>query len=212
MIRWTGLAPWEVEFPFPGSPTSTFLDACRIAQHVFQGSGFRVHNHPLSGRILVPGRKLVRADWRTARRANSSTAVGHPAVELRANLKLIAHRCHLLGGIGMGVDKINHPFAPGLPPGRGGDLRWAQSHSTRHFRHGFLGRDVPRGEARESKLACGIEDRREDSVWYSLPRRLIAAPRTFLHLGACSAIQSLDQPSRPGGVKRGAGSPPPCLN
>jgi len=26
MIRWTGLAPWEFEFPFPGSRTSTFLD------------------------------------------------------------------------------------------------------------------------------------------------------------------------------------------
>jgi len=25
MIRWTGLAPWEFEFPFPGSLTSTFL-------------------------------------------------------------------------------------------------------------------------------------------------------------------------------------------
>jgi len=25
MIRWTGLAPWEVEFPFPVSLTSTFL-------------------------------------------------------------------------------------------------------------------------------------------------------------------------------------------
>jgi len=25
MIRWTGLAPWEFEFPFPGSFTSTFL-------------------------------------------------------------------------------------------------------------------------------------------------------------------------------------------
>ena len=25
MIRWTGLAPWEVEFPFKGSLTSTFL-------------------------------------------------------------------------------------------------------------------------------------------------------------------------------------------
>ena len=23
MIRWTGLAPWEFEFPFPGSLTST---------------------------------------------------------------------------------------------------------------------------------------------------------------------------------------------
>jgi len=25
MIRWTGLAPWEFEFPFPGSLASTFL-------------------------------------------------------------------------------------------------------------------------------------------------------------------------------------------
>ena len=25
MIRWTGLAPWEFELPFPGSRTSTFL-------------------------------------------------------------------------------------------------------------------------------------------------------------------------------------------
>jgi len=27
MIRWTGLAPWEFEFPFPGNLTSTFLEA-----------------------------------------------------------------------------------------------------------------------------------------------------------------------------------------
>ena len=25
MIRWSGLAPWEFEFPFPGSLISTFL-------------------------------------------------------------------------------------------------------------------------------------------------------------------------------------------
>ena len=24
MVRWTGLAPWEFEFPFPGSLISTF--------------------------------------------------------------------------------------------------------------------------------------------------------------------------------------------
>jgi len=29
MIRWTGLAPWEFEFPFPGSLASTFLGHCR---------------------------------------------------------------------------------------------------------------------------------------------------------------------------------------
>ena len=29
-IRWTGLAPWEFEFPFPGSLTSTFLVLLKI--------------------------------------------------------------------------------------------------------------------------------------------------------------------------------------
>jgi hypothetical protein len=27
MVWWTGLTPWEFEFPFPGSLVSTFLDA-----------------------------------------------------------------------------------------------------------------------------------------------------------------------------------------
>ena len=27
MIRWTSLAPWEFEFPFPGSLTATFRNA-----------------------------------------------------------------------------------------------------------------------------------------------------------------------------------------
>ena len=35
MIRWTGLAPWEFEFPFPGSRTSTFL--CQVALHLPSG-------------------------------------------------------------------------------------------------------------------------------------------------------------------------------
>ena len=30
MIRWTGLAPWEFEFPFPGSLTSSFLELCQV--------------------------------------------------------------------------------------------------------------------------------------------------------------------------------------
>ena len=29
MIRWTGLAPWEFELPFPGSLTSTFLASAK---------------------------------------------------------------------------------------------------------------------------------------------------------------------------------------
>ena len=28
LIRWTGLAPWQFEFPFPGNLTSTFLVGC----------------------------------------------------------------------------------------------------------------------------------------------------------------------------------------
>ena len=27
VIWWTSLAPWEIEFPFPGSLVSTFLDS-----------------------------------------------------------------------------------------------------------------------------------------------------------------------------------------
>jgi len=38
MIRWTGLAPWEFEIPFPGSRTSTFLwqpeEACGAAKEL----------------------------------------------------------------------------------------------------------------------------------------------------------------------------------
>jgi len=34
MIRWTGLAPWEFKFPFPGSLTSTFRSRCRQKQQM----------------------------------------------------------------------------------------------------------------------------------------------------------------------------------
>ena len=43
MIRWTGLAPWEFEFPFPGRLASTFLgrkDMCscmRLRREVQMG-------------------------------------------------------------------------------------------------------------------------------------------------------------------------------
>ena len=30
MIRWTGLAPWAFEFPFPGSLTSTVFKKCLL--------------------------------------------------------------------------------------------------------------------------------------------------------------------------------------
>ena len=34
MIRWTGLALWELEFPFPGSLMSTFLAGFLAADHL----------------------------------------------------------------------------------------------------------------------------------------------------------------------------------
>ena len=40
MIRWTGLAPWEFEFPFSGSLASTFLILLLLAQLV------RLHHQP----------------------------------------------------------------------------------------------------------------------------------------------------------------------
>ena len=32
MIRWTGLVPWEFEFPFPGRLTSAFFVVCYTVQ------------------------------------------------------------------------------------------------------------------------------------------------------------------------------------
>ena len=41
MMRWTGLAPWGFESPFPGSLTSTFLQrhavACNVGVQGLQG-------------------------------------------------------------------------------------------------------------------------------------------------------------------------------
>jgi len=47
MIWWTGLAPWEFEFPFPGSLTSTFLvDHGRVAAGDGAAGGAGVHPKP----------------------------------------------------------------------------------------------------------------------------------------------------------------------
>ena len=52
MIRWTGLAPWEFEFPFPGSLTSTFLGIPPAPNHrVFQR--WRIHDNTLSVVAIV---------------------------------------------------------------------------------------------------------------------------------------------------------------
>ena len=43
MIRWTGLAPREFEFPFPGSLTSTFLAAMHWPTRKQAGGTTGVH-------------------------------------------------------------------------------------------------------------------------------------------------------------------------
>jgi len=40
MIRCTGLAPWEFEFPFPGSLTSAFLQGAGIDWGTAEGLAF----------------------------------------------------------------------------------------------------------------------------------------------------------------------------
>ena len=58
MIRWTGLAPWELEFPFPGSLTSTFLTKqgmCFLAgaNSIFAGDKLLTTvSSPLESRVL----------------------------------------------------------------------------------------------------------------------------------------------------------------
>ena len=66
IIRWTGLAPWEFEFSFPGSLTSTFLER-QVTQWEFASSRFseccptdlyQKHAKPLEARkgsILLVG-------------------------------------------------------------------------------------------------------------------------------------------------------------
>jgi len=57
MIRWTGLAPWEYEFPFPGSLTSTFLG--KDAYHVFRIRYWTTEGTPPPGLCLL--QELMRA-------------------------------------------------------------------------------------------------------------------------------------------------------
>ena len=47
MIRWTGLAPWEAEFSFPGNLTSTFLgDVSMKRDLLLELQGYLVHKKP----------------------------------------------------------------------------------------------------------------------------------------------------------------------
>ena len=50
MIRWTGLAPWVFEFPFPGSLTSTFL-CVWVARRNATPESWECNHQPLGKRI-----------------------------------------------------------------------------------------------------------------------------------------------------------------
>ena len=55
MIRWTGLAPWEFEFPFPGSLTSTFLHRCPHRRRVSWSPSLPGLPYPLSEKPFLTG-------------------------------------------------------------------------------------------------------------------------------------------------------------
>ena len=46
MIKWTGLAQWEFEFPFPGSLTSTFLSRCDVIRAPLARAAIHGQEHP----------------------------------------------------------------------------------------------------------------------------------------------------------------------
>ena len=66
IIRWTGFAPWEFEFPFPGSLTSTFLVGRRetVVWH-----GVRCFDHLFPG-LRVITKKTKQKKKRKKRRKN----------------------------------------------------------------------------------------------------------------------------------------------
>ena len=60
MIRWAGLAPWEFEFPFPGSLTSTFPVALDPTSYPLGGvRGFRRFERNVTKFAPHKGLKLI---------------------------------------------------------------------------------------------------------------------------------------------------------
>jgi len=80
MIRWTGLAPWEVEFPFPGSLTSTFL--CISAPQTLHQKPGMAFSSSLFSSLLLSSLEL------------SDTKVYEP--QIRALLETASHFCEVV--------------------------------------------------------------------------------------------------------------------
>jgi len=54
MIKWTGLAPWEFEFPFPGSLTSIYLTRRRLhIREIERYADVRMDSHSIPTENLV---------------------------------------------------------------------------------------------------------------------------------------------------------------
>ena len=58
MIRWTGLAPWEFEFPFPGSLTSTFRGSSAIHARPFEPQT-QVNFSRFGQSLAIPAHKMA---------------------------------------------------------------------------------------------------------------------------------------------------------
>ena len=72
MIRWTGLAPWEFEFPVPGSLTSTFLARFRALVRARRNL-CNSASQPTLASVRVPG-------WAGEGRASASS-FAHPGTQ-----------------------------------------------------------------------------------------------------------------------------------
>ena len=105
MIRWTGLAPWEFEFPFPGSLTSTFLGGGRARK--WADLGF------LAGaREGVRDRKEVLPSWHAQGqpRLRPEPTATVDVKRFRGGLVVKAHRLVYHSTPGLRVIKKNKKF------------------------------------------------------------------------------------------------------
>ena len=75
MIRWTGLAPWEFEFPFPGSLTSTCLGGREKNESLRAASSGHTH---LYHETKVCVLKLPLVTWRESVRRLEIFVVNPP--------------------------------------------------------------------------------------------------------------------------------------
>jgi hypothetical protein len=79
IIKWTGLAPWEFGFPFPGSPISTFL--APFSRQNSQNGWLRFYGEPRPDKIPT-GVPSCRARERARERAR---AIGRARERERAS-------------------------------------------------------------------------------------------------------------------------------